>query len=443
MKGQTGRVISFFLSSCALIMGHLIGATPALAVERIVVSPQQLATEIGRANPGDVIKLQPGVYRLNRKIVVNRPGSPAARIRVTTAQPRSVVLESNTVELFLVRAPYWTFENIQVEGVCARDTDCEHAFHIVGKASSTTIRNTVLKDFNAAIKANGILIGALRDFPDDVVVEGNQIYNEAVRDTDNPVVGVDVVGGRGWRVRRNYIADLGRGGGNRTSYSAFFKGNGRDGVFERNLVVGSLKHTGGIRVGLSFGGSGSFPDSICELSDCSIEHTNGTIKNNILMAFNTIGIYLNEAPGSRIYSNLIYDAVLGIDVRFRSTATIANNIVSGPIGNGDGGQYVASATLSNVSDAMFNAWFVNAAAANFALRDGSSIIDKGRRLSGVASDFCGQPRNSGPPDIGPIEYAAGSNCSRAIQSLYSSLGAAPTGLANGSRSPWAGSAGRF
>ena len=429
MTYATKRVAGSSLCACAIAVVTAAVPVSALAVERVVSSPAQLALEIGRANPGDIITLQPGVYPLAAKLSVARAGLASARITVRALQPQSAILQSNTLELFLVRAPYWTFQNIQIEGVCAAHTDCEHAFHIVGQANSTIVRNTVLKNFNAPIKANGSVVDGIRYFPNDVIIEDSKIYNETVRDTSNPVTGIDVVGGRRWRVRRNSIVDLAKGGGNGTSYSAFFKGNGRDGLFERNLLVGSLNHTGGTRIGLSFGGGGTNPSSVCELNDCSTEHTNGIMKNNILMNFDDVGIYLNEAPSSKIYSNLIYNAA-GVDVRFTSTASIVNNIVSGAISARDGGQHITSNTLSNVTAAMFDAWFVDPAGADFALLDGASIVDKGLKISGVTTDFCGLPRNSGAQDIGAIEYAPGSTCSATVRSLFGSLVAAPAGLTN-------------
>src|SRR5690606_22946082 len=131
------------------------------------------------------------------------------------------------VEGFKVSGANWVFENLTLRGVCADDSSCEHAWHIVGGADNTIIRNNVAVNFNAQIKANGE--GDPRVWPDDVLVEYNEFYDEAPRNTSNPVTKIDVVGGRRWIIRGNYIHDFAKGGGNNLSYAAFLKGNSRDG----------------------------------------------------------------------------------------------------------------------------------------------------------------------------------------------------------------------
>jgi hypothetical protein len=183
--------------------------TPAAAVERPVASTTQLITAIGQANSGDVITLQPGTYPVGAKISVTRPGTSQARITLRAASPGSAVLRSTTPEPFFVRAPYWTFRDLVMEGACTSDSTCEHAFHIVAGAHGTVVRDSTLRDFNAAIKGNGGLVGTARVFPSNVLIEDNRIYNRRARNTSNPVTAIDVVGGDGWVVRGNYIADIG------------------------------------------------------------------------------------------------------------------------------------------------------------------------------------------------------------------------------------------
>lgn len=60
-------------------------------------------------------------------------------------------------------------------------------------------------------------------------------------------------------VEANRISDFEKGGGDTISYAAFLKGNSKDGVFERNLVVCSEHFSGGVRVGLSFRSARTVP----------------------------------------------------------------------------------------------------------------------------------------------------------------------------------------
>ena len=427
-------------------------APPATAERKFVATAPELVRAIEQARPGDIITLAPGTYRLGRVPVV-RPGEPAFPIVVTAGAPGLARIESEAVETFWVAAPYWIFENLEMVGVCGNHSYCEHAFHLVGGGSRVTIRNNVLRDYNAQIKANGTG-GPVRLFPDEVRIENNAIYNGTPRRTDNPVALIDAVGGKRWLVRGNFIADFAKDGGDGVSYAAFLKGNSRDGVFERNLVLCEWRHKGGIRVGLSFGGGGTSADA-CEGRDCSAEHRDGSMRNNVI-AFcpQDVGIYLNRAAGTRLYNNLLYETA-GIDVRFpTSEADIRNNVISGGIRERDGGRArvglnrVAGSWLAPwlpgggrwlkgkiegarkkypnwvtvdpaVADALaawfgascfgrcpaeFRDWFVAPELLDFRLRPGQQLIDGGEALAAVTDDFCGRPRTTPPHDLGPIEY---------------------------------------
>ncbi len=306
-------------------------------------------------------------------------------------------------EGFKVSAPHWRFENLDIQGTCLSHGDCEHAFHVVGEADFTRIRNSRLHDFNAMIKGNGE--GNPYVFPDDVVIEGCELYNSTIRATGNPVTPIDVVGGRRWVVRGNFIHDHAKGGGDEISYAAFLKGNSRDGLFERNLVICERDHTGGIRLGLSFGGGGSGPPSICEDGTCTPEHQNGVMRNNVIVNCpQDVGVYLNAAANTKVYDNTLYNTT-GIDVRFvASTADVRNNILSGAIRDRNGGTSTRATNLEGVTSGQWTAWFVNPAGANFSLLNGGQIVDLAQPLAQVTDDYCGNAR--GPaPDIGAVEYS--------------------------------------
>ena len=95
------------------------------------------------------------------------------------------------------------------------------------------IRNNHLRDFNAAIKGNGIVITAKRLFPSRVLIEGNAFFNAAPRKTARRVTPINVVGGSHWVIRRNFFADFGKVEGNRMSYAAFLQGNSSHWLMER------------------------------------------------------------------------------------------------------------------------------------------------------------------------------------------------------------------
>ena len=367
-----------------------------------VSTTAQLVAAIAAAQPGAVITLAPGTYDVSSPILCDRPGTPDASIVVRSAAPGGARLRVSAVEGFKVSAPYWTFENLWMEGVCADHDDCEHAFHVVEGADFLVLRNNRLSDFNAQVKGNGE--GDPYVFPDDVLIVGNELHDTAPRQTANPVTKIDVVGGRRWVVRGNFIHDFAKAGGDEISYAAFLKGGSYHGLFERNLVICERDHQGGVRVGLSFGGGGGTGPG-CEDGICSPLHRHGVMRNNLVLHCPAdVGIYLNEAYDARIYGNTLYRTT-GIDVRFPSSvADLRNNVLSGPIRNRDGGVSTEGANLESVGLADFDAWFADPAAADFTLVAGESIVDQGERLVELPDDYCGAVRRSGSADRGAVEY---------------------------------------
>lgn len=391
----------------------LLAARPALAGMVPVANAGELVAAIDGAAAGDVITLAPGTYVVGQNLLCDAPGTADRPIVVRAATPDATEIRFDAVEGFKVSAPHWHFEDLVVRGICALDSDCEHAFHLVGGADFTRVRNCRLLDFNAQVKSNGE--GNPRVFPDDVVIEGCELADAAPRATANPVTKIDVVGGRRWVVRGNFIHDHAKGGGDQISYAAFLKGNSRDGLFERNLVICERDHAGGVRLGLSFGGGGSGPDSICEDGTCTPEHQNGLLRNNLIINCpQDVGVYLNEALATRVYHNTLI-ATTGIDVRFAaSSADLRGNLISGAIRNRDGGSSTASDNLTGVTLAQYQAWFVDPLAANLALLDGAAFVDHGGPLAAVPADYCANLRNDFAPDLGAVEYDGDGPCATTL-----------------------------
>lgn len=403
----TGRPTA--MPAVALIPPADAAAEPLRTIQ--VASARALFDAIAQAKPGDHIILKPGIYVIERNsITLNRPGTAAHPIVITADEPRTAVVFMTGQNGFLISQPYWIVENLEIEGTCPKDDTCEHAFHIVGAADRTIIRGNRIVEFNAPIKSNGIKVANAWLYPDYALIEGNAIYNSRARNTANPVTGIDVVGGQGWIVRDNYLADFGKKRGNQTTYAAFLKGGSSDGVFERNLVACRQANSGGIRVGLSFGGGGTNLSEFCDGPNCNSEHRNGTMRNNIVMACNDVGIYLNKAAGSQIINNMLYDTK-GIDVRFpETTADIRNNILSGAIRIRNDAKATRRNNVIVASPVQFNTWFADPRRADFTLINPNFFVDKGEAIPELTDDFCGNDRRAGAPDIGPIEFIQNKAC---------------------------------
>ena len=437
----------------------VLAATPVVAKEVNVTTSEDLKRAISAAKPGDEIVLAPGEYAIGRT-ATRSAGSKDQPIVVRALELGTARVSVRGAEGFVVQHPYWIFENLSMTG----GRGVEHAFHVVGAADHTVIRHNHLVDFAAAVKGNGVGKHPGRQFPDDVLIERNFMHNTAPMETKVPVTPVDVVGGRRWILRANFIADFakiwGAYGDKSISYGAFLKGNSKEGVFEQNLIICEWRHTGGIRVGLSFGGGGSEPAAVCEEGDCTYKHRDGVMRNNVVMNCPAdAGIYVNASRDIKIFNNTIYRAN-GIDVRFpQSNAEIRNNIISGGIRSRDDGAIIAENNLvtgfgfmnwgpggaryikrrlegqdakypnfvstENVRWAQdlvdsvaefigssrigrgnhqFDSWFVAPELFDFRLAEDSEIVDRGEVLKQVRDDFCGNPRRFPPHDMGAIEY---------------------------------------
>jgi parallel beta-helix repeat protein len=305
---------------------------PSRPATLLVFSGQDLARELKEAQQGQVIALQPGVYKLETSVRLTQSGTAQHPITVR-AQPGLVRIDSSATEGFVIEGAYWVFEGLTIRGVCARHDDCEHAFHIVGRGRSIVLRNNRLEDFNAHIKINGV--GG--QWPDHGLVQFNTLINHQPRDTDRPIVPVDLVGASGWTVSNNIVSHFVKRQGNGISYGIFMKGGGHSGVIHENKVECTRQGISqpGIRVGVSLGGGGT-DAPYCRVAPCNTEHTRGRISGNLIANCNDYGIYINRSALSMIRGNRLINTY-GIDVRFpESSALMSGNELDGLVRSRDG-----------------------------------------------------------------------------------------------------------
>lgn len=294
-----------------------------------VSSADDLRQALQSAREGTRIELAPGHYRFNQTLNLGHAGTAALPIVVWSPIPGAAILHFAQTEGILVDQPYWQFENLHIQGTCLHDDDCEHALHVVGAAHHFLLDNSQLDGFNAPIKINGI-----DDiYPDDGRITFTTLQNSRGRDTANPVVAIDLVGARRWRIEDSLISNFVKLGGNQISYAAFMKGGGSEGRFERNLVLCSTAAISqpGMRIGLSFGG-GLTGNSYCRAHSCSAaEHSQGVMLNNIIAHCNDYGIDINQAAQAWIGFNTLINTG-GIDTRGDpSSATLYGNLLDGGI----------------------------------------------------------------------------------------------------------------
>jgi hypothetical protein len=352
----------------------------ALLPDRLLRSEADIQAALLSAQPGQTLEIAPGNYLMQRSIRIHQAGTADQPIILRARVPGSVTIESSASEGFHLHGPYWIF--LVIRGVCPEHSNCEHAFHVVGKAKGIVIRNNRIEDFNAQIKVNGLD----QAWPDHGLIQFNTLANTRVRDTAHSVTPVDIVGASGWQVVDNQIRNFIKGDGNKTAYGVFMKGGGEKGRIERNLIVCADQNVSqpGMRVGLSFGGGGTDP-GVCRDRRCVTEHSAGLAANNLIAHCNDFGIYINQANQTLVAHNTLINTY-GIDARFpAASATIIGNLLDGIIRAREG------AALTESSNQRPLIWQVFGAPADLNLNWTTQPIDLANP-SGTEDSFCGVRR---------------------------------------------------
>jgi parallel beta-helix repeat protein len=379
-----------------------------------VSTSNELLAAINSAQAGDTIVLADGTYALGGANCT-ASGTEAAPITVKGTSPLGADVDFDGLEGFRVTGAHWHFENLDVRGVCANDSDCEHAFHVSGAADGFVLRESRVRDFNAQLKVNADVIGTNRVMPNRGLVEYNEIYDTHGRATSNPVTKLNIDTGNDWIVRGNFIHDAYKMGGDGVSYATFMKSGGKRGIMERNLVVCSLATTGGTRIGLSFGGGGTAPQYCAPAYDasipCSVEHEGGVMRNNIIANCSDVGIYLNRSKDTRVLFNTLVGTA-GIDARFDTTSCEAvGNVLTSAARTRDNGTLMASSNVENISVATFQSWYQAPLAGDLhVIGDITGLVGTGPARNDVVNDYCGVLRPTSASSLGAIEHSVNPSC---------------------------------
>jgi hypothetical protein len=377
---------------------------PGNATDLHVASSAELFRAMQKAQAGQTILIAPGRYAINRPLLTGAAGEAALPITVRAAKPGTVLLEVNTAVGFRVAHAFWVFENLQMRGVCEEQGNCEHAFHIVGGAHHTVLRNNLMADFNAHLRVNGEGTGEDTAWPDDGLVQFNSLVNSRPRATQRVVAPVDIVGVNRWRVLDNHISGFAKSMGDQTAYGLLMRGGGHGGRVERNLLVcttqaGSNPGNSGIRVGLSFGGA-SGDKKFCREA-CEYQHQAGLAVNNVIAHCNDFGLDVKQSTSILLAHNSLINTA-GIDVRSaQSTATVYGNLLDGRIRQRDGAH--ANASMNEVLN--LDHYLERPDALDLRWRN---LLDSVPTLPLVADDFCGQAR--GPSSLPGAQRAAQAGC---------------------------------
>ncbi|WP_029681172.1 chondroitinase-B domain-containing protein [Thioalkalivibrio sp. ALR17-21] len=446
-----------------LLVWVLAGLPLAVMAEpRVVEDADGLARAVTQAEAGDVIELRPGEYRLGERLNLRADGTESEPIVIRAGTPGTAVIHSSQTTAFKLFAPHWEIRGLDFQG----EGSGNHALHIVRRADHAVIEGNRFRNFHAAIKANGE--GDPRRFPDNVHVRRNVFVNDGIHTTRWPVVAIDIVGGQGWRIEENFIADMAQGQRGRHGSPGFVKGGAADALFDRNLVICEWRHTGERRIGLSLGGGGTSPGVLDRrrIGDCETcpETLDSRMTNNIILNCpDEPGIYVNRGRDALVANNTVFNAY-GIQGRFPETrARVVDNLMTGTVwarddaelektGNIETGWFDKASYIPGLRDhlthrisdyhVLYPSWISEGAVrwtqdfieASLNQVRGSflgqhsrpverwllapefgdlRLEDMDARPLGAGSappevdhDFCGQPRE-GRADVGAIQYSAG------------------------------------
>jgi hypothetical protein len=391
----------------------LLMSSTSLAAVKNVSTVTQLQSALATAQAGDEIVLADGTYAVNANLNCAAEGTSSQPIRVRAANRHAALIRFNATEGFKVSGRYWVFDGLTIEGACAQDVNCEHAFHVTGHAENFVLRNSRVRDFNAQLKVNATPnSGGVYEMPHRGLIENNEVYDTRVRNTSTPVTKLNIDTGDDWVVRDNFIHDFSRAGG--VAYGAFMKSGGKRGVFERNRVMCTTgAPASDTRIGLSFGGGGT-GNAYCAPAfnkdvPCDPEHSDGILRNNVVINCSDVAIYLNKATNTKVLFNTLI-ATTGVDFRYASSTGEAHgNVLSGPIRSREGGTFTAGTNLPGVAQATWDSWYVAPLAGDLRVESNvTQLIGGAAARASVTDDHCARPRpSSGAYTLGALEHSLG------------------------------------
>ena len=216
--------------------------------------------------------------------------------------------------------------------------------------------------------------------------------------------GIDVHSARGWTVRDSTFADIYCAGEGLAEHAIHFWVGARDTVVERNVIVDCAR---GIGFGLvESGATRTYPDD--PYPGLFVGHYDGIIRNNVIVAdiaYYDTGIELDQARGALVVHNSIVElsgatgSFSSIDTRFdNAITTVRNNLVRRLTVRG------GTSTADHNLEMVPASYFVDPLGGDVHLTAAATqAIDQGVVVPEASTDFEGDPRDDGAPDLGADE----------------------------------------
>jgi len=385
-----------------------------------------LGTIVARAQPGDVIVLADGTYRVSGDVVMNFQRPHVSLI--SASRDASKVIIDGGADYAAREVVQITASDVTVAHITLRHAR-DHLVHLSPGARADIgdimLFGLSLEDAGQQfLKSNTDGSEASFDtahFVDRVTVACSSFtMSDAGRRyvPTNPsnksypcyTGGLDAHAAAGWIVSRNRFEGIYCEGNSLSEHAIHFWLSGRDQVIERNVIINCAR---GIGLGLGDGAGvheRPFADHphAGDKRGAYAGNYGGVIRNNVIYAdvapFDS-GISLEQAMGARVLHNtvVVTGAANGNAIEYRfpnSLVEISNNLATS-IQQRDGGRGVMTHNVLNPAAAIF----VDPGRADFRLsRSASMAIGQGLPQKDAGLDMSGRAHDSVAPDVGAYVF---------------------------------------
>jgi hypothetical protein len=375
--------------SCLVVLGTLGHAAPNDVVVSDVV---QLEAAIVKANSGGAktIILKDGTYTLRNMLWVEAHG---VTVRSASANRDAVIIEGrgmkgDVTHIFNVGGSKFTVRDVTLRRVS------QHAIQIHGEfnAGSPLIKNVRILDTGQQMVKGSYDARKPQARADNGIVENCLLEYSAGVGPQYYIGGIDIHYARNWVVRKNIFKSIQSPRDQVAEFAIHFWSDSEGTLVEGNTIINCDRG-----IGFGMGDRG---------------HVGGIIRNNMIYhdssgRFGDVGIALESAMNAQVYNNTVFQEhgyPNAIEYRFGKSrgALIVNNLTNRSIRQRDG---ATGNVTHNVQNARAS-WFNNPYSGDLRLKSAvPSVVDKGRKISGLISDFDGDKRPKGRGiDIGADEY---------------------------------------
>jgi hypothetical protein len=381
------------LGLAAIAVACLVPASAA-ARDVPVATVEALRAAITDAEPGDVILVADGDYRVERPIyfrdrhdvVLRSASDDPTRVRLLGRDFGTVSDDDDIIRIASstnIRIESLTFEDAHTHGIKV-ESESEPSntdIHI----HNCHFRNIGQRMIKGSTSPTGV---SLRGSVTGCHFENTRIPPATWQSGGNYITAIDMMSLEDWTFSDNVFVNI-RGASGEARAAIFIWNRSRRIVIERNLMIHCDR---GIGVGNASGTEGT------------VHVTDAIVRNNRILTGTDAGIEVARVSDVRLYNNTIWrEDPGGRGIRFIELidgSVASNNLVRGSIALIDG------ATESNNLTGSLDGYFVDPEGFDLDLTSAAiDAIDHAIVLADVTDDFHGAARGA-MPDIGSHELGA-------------------------------------